>query len=94
MALRALRLIAVLEGEIMKKQYAVACSMTTNAGSNYLHTTTLHINEAESLEEAKGLAIDSAMEMKPGFAVAQVVATEIPKPSNAGVTSLPHTKGD
>ena len=57
--------------------------MTTNAGSNYLHTTTLHINEAESLEEAKGLAIDRAMEMKPGFAVAQVVATEIPKPSNA-----------
>ena len=78
----------------MKKQYAVACSMTTNAGSNYLHTTTLHINEAESLEEAKGLAIDSAMEMKPGFAVAQVVATEIPKPSNAIVTGLAPEQGN
>lgn len=71
----------------MKKQYAVACSMVKNDGGTYSHTTTLHINEAQSLQEAKGLAIDSAMEMKPGFAVAQVVATEIPKPSNAALSS-------
>lgn len=73
----------LLEGGTMKRQYAVACSMAKKDGGTYSHTTTLHIIEATSLEEAKGLAIDSAMEMKPGFAVAQVVAGEIPKPSNA-----------
>lgn len=66
----------------MKKLYAVACAMAKQNAGKYLHTTTLHINEAVSIEEAKGLAIDSAMEMQPGYMVAHVVATEIPQPSN------------
>lgn len=70
----------------MKKQYAVACSMAKQDAGTYSHTTTLHINEASSLDEAKGMAIEKAMEMKPGLAVAQVVATEIPQPSNLALT--------
>ena len=69
-----------------RTQYAVACSMVKEGNRIYTHTTTLHINFADSEDAAMGMAIESAMKMRPGFAVAHVVATEIPNPSNVELT--------
>jgi len=49
------------------KQYALACGMKKINDNNLTNSLTLHVVTANSKEEAKGIAIEQAMIVKPGF---------------------------
>lgn len=59
------------------KQYALACGMQKIHYNNLTNSLVLHVVTANSEEEAKGIAIEQAMKVKPGFSIYEVLCIPI-----------------
>jgi hypothetical protein len=58
-------------------KYAVSLLLQKNDGTQYTFSHSLHVHEAVNKDEAIGLSVKAAQELKVGFAISDPLCMEV-----------------